>query len=225
MDEDVTWVILSGPLGAIASLSVSLAVGGAGRAVAVGGPACETPSVAFDFSAFPVLITDRIILRELRKEDAADLLVFRGDAEEQRFNSEPLQTLEQSVALIEEVRGDYAAQTGLPWALTLKSSGRVVGLFGYHHWDHYHRRADIGYDLARELWGQGLATEALTAAIRFGFSEMQLNRIEAQTIADNEPSTRLLGRLGFALEGTRRSYWDEDGTFHDGAIYGLLRDR
>ena len=46
--------------------------------------------MAFDFSEFPVLITDRIILRELRKEDAADLLVFRGDAEEQRFNSEPL---------------------------------------------------------------------------------------------------------------------------------------
>ena len=96
--------------------------------------------MAFDFSAFPVLITDRIVLRELRQGDAADLLVFRGDAEEQRFNSEPLQTLEQSLALIEEVRGDYAAQTGLPWALTLKSSGRVVGLFGYHHWDHYHRR-------------------------------------------------------------------------------------
>jgi [ribosomal protein S5]-alanine N-acetyltransferase len=192
--------------------------------VAARGSACKTPSVAFDFSEFPVLITDRIVLRELRKEDAADLLVFRGDAEEQRFNSEPLQTLEQSVALIEEVRGDYAAQTGVPWALTLKSSGRVVGLFGYHHWDHYHRRADIGYDLARELWGQGLATEALTAAIQFGFSEMQLNRIEAETIADNEPSTRLLDRLGFALEGTRRSYWNDDGTFHDGAIYGLLYD-
>ena len=102
----------------------------------------------------------------------------------------------------------------------------ALGLFGYHRWYHYHRRADIGYDLARELWGQGLATEALTAAIRFGFSDMQLNRIEAQTIADNEPSTRLLGRLGFAREGTRRRYsWEEDGTFHDGAIYGLLRDR
>jgi hypothetical protein len=64
--------------------------------------------MAFDFSAFPILITDRIILRELRKEDAADLLVFRGDAEEQLFNSEPLQTLEQSLALINEVRGDSA---------------------------------------------------------------------------------------------------------------------
>ena len=180
--------------------------------------------MAFDYSAFPVLITDRIILRELRNEDAADLLVFRGDPEEQRFNSEPLKTLEQSVALIEEVRGEYAAETAVPWALTLKSSGLVVGLFGYRNWDRFHRRADIGYDLARHLWGQGLATEALTAAIQFGFSGMELNRIEAQTIADNDRSVRLLDRSGFELEGIRRSYsWEDDGTFHDGAIYGLLR--
>ena len=182
--------------------------------------------MTFDYAAFPVLITHRIILRELRYEDAADLLVFRSDAEVQRFNSEPLQTLEQSVALINEVRDDYAAETAVRWALTLKSSGRVGGLFGYHNWARYHRRADIGYDLARDLWGQGLATEALTAVIGFGFSDMQLNRIEAQTIADNDSSTRLLGRLGFVLEGTRRSYsWEEDSTFHDGAIYGLVRDR
>ena len=71
-----------------------------------------------------------------------------------------------------------------------------------------------------------MATEALAAVIRFGFSDMRLNRIEAQTIADNDSSTRLLGRLSFALEGTRRSYsWEDDSTFHDGAIYGLVRDR
>jgi ribosomal-protein-alanine N-acetyltransferase len=144
--------------------------------------------VAFDYSAFPVLITDRIILRELRTEDAADLLVFREDSEAQRFNSEPLQTLEQSAAFIDEVRGEHAAETAVPWALTLKSSGLVVGLFGYRNWDRFHRRADIGYDLARQLWGQGLATEALTAAIQLGFSDMELNRIETQTIADAEPS-------------------------------------
>ena len=180
----------------------------------------------FDFSVFPVLTTDRVILRELSGGDAADVLVFRSDPKEQQFNSEPLQTLGQSVALIDELRSDYSAETAVPWAVTLKSSSRVIGLFGYHHWDRYHRRAEIGYDLARDVWGQGIATESLTAVVRFGFSEMQLNRIEAQTIADNEPSVRLLCRLGFALEGTRRSYsWEEDGTFHDGAIYGLLRDR
>ena len=47
----------------------------------------------------------------------------------------------------------------------------------------------------------------------------------AQTIADNHESVRLLARLGFQREGTRRSYsWEDDGTFHAGAIYGLLRD-
>ena len=117
--------------------------------------------------------------------------MFRSDPEVQRFNSEPLQTLEQSVALIDEVRADYAAETAVQWALTLKSSGRVGGLFGYHNWHRYHRRADIG-DLVLDLWGQGLAMEALTAIIRFGFSDMHLNRIEAQTIADNYSSTRLL---------------------------------
>ena len=197
-----------------------------GRLLRVTGGSHQTPPVAFDFSAFPVLTTDRIILRELRNEDATDLLVFRGDSEAQRFDSEPLQTLEQSLALIDEVRDAYAAERAVPWAVTLKSSGRVVGLFGYNNWNRYHRRAEIGYDLARDLWGQGLATEALTAVMRFGFSDMQLNRIEAQTIADNRSSTRLLGRLGFAREGTRRRYsWEEDGTFHDGAIYGLLSDR
>lgn len=176
-------------------------------------------------SGFPVLTTDRLILRDVRIEDAADLLVFRSDPVAQRFNSEPHTTIEHSVALIEEVRGGYATQNGVPWAVMLKSTGRVVGLFGYRGWNRFHRRADIGYDLTRDLWGQGLATEALTEIIGFGFGEMQLNRIEAQTIADNDRSTRLLGRLGFVREGTRRSYsWEEDGTFHDGAIYGLTHD-
>jgi [ribosomal protein S5]-alanine N-acetyltransferase len=180
----------------------------------------------FDFSSFPTLVTDRVMLRQLRSDDAADVLVFRSDPEAQRFNSEPLRTLEQSAALIDELLGAYANQSAVPWALTLRESGRVVGLCGYNCWNRYHRRAEIGYDLARDVWGQGLATESLAAVVQFGFSQMELNRIEAQTISDNERSVRLLGRLGFALEGLRRQHsWEEDGTFHDGAIYGLLSDR
>ena len=101
--------------------------------------------MAFDFSAFPVLITDRTILRELREEDAADVLVFRGDAEEQRFNSEPLQTLEQSLALIEEVRGGYDAETAVPWAVTLKSSVESSGCAGTGTKSRVSRRTRPGF--------------------------------------------------------------------------------
>ena len=58
-----------------------------GRFIPIRRPACETPFSGFRPSEFPLLIIGWIVLRELRKEDAADLLVFRGDAEEQRFSS------------------------------------------------------------------------------------------------------------------------------------------
>jgi ribosomal-protein-alanine N-acetyltransferase len=77
--------------------------------------------------------------------------------------------------------------------------------------------------MARAYWGQGIASEALRAILRFGFDGMKLNYIYAGTIADNHESVRLLERIGFRREGTRREYsWEDDGTFHDGAMYGLL---
>jgi ribosomal-protein-alanine N-acetyltransferase len=178
----------------------------------------------FDFSSFPTLTGERIVLRELRPADAADLFVWRSDPVVQRYNSVPLQTVAEADALIDELRREYAAETAIHWAVTLHDEDRAIGLFGFVGWERGHRRADIGYDLRRDYWGQGIATEALAAMLRFGFGAMDLNRVEAQTIADNHESVRLLRRLGFQRDGLRRSYsWEEDGTFHDGAIYGLLR--
>ena len=181
-------------------------------------------TTVFDFSAFPTLMTDRLILRGFQVDDAADLFAFRSDPEEQKFNSQPMKDLDESVTLIDEIRQAYARQSAVHWAVALAETGRVIGLFGLGAWERYHRRAEVGYDLAADYWGRGLATEALAAILSFGFQEMQLNRVEAQTIVDNLASVRLLLRLGFRQEGVRREYsWEEDGAFHDSAIYGLLR--
>lgn len=177
----------------------------------------------FDFSTFPVLTTERLTLRKVLHSDAQDVLVFRGDWEVQKYNGPVFQDVEAVQSLIEELHTEYTAQMGIAWAVTLKNSDRVLGLFGYHYWDKYHRRAEIGYDLARAYWGQRIASEALRAIIRFGIDQMNLNRIYAGTIADNHESVRLLERLGFQREGTRRKHsWEDDGTFHDSAMYGLL---
>ena len=67
--------------------------------------------------------------------------------------------------------------------------------------------------------------ERLRAIVRFGFEQLGLNRIYARIIADNHESVRLLERLGFQREGTFRKHsWEDDGTFHDSAMYGLLRE-
>ena len=177
-----------------------------------------------DFTTFPVLQTARLILREVRPADAADVLGFRGDPYVQRFNSEPLKTLQEAAVFIEEALQQHATQAGFGWAITLRGQDRVLGGVSLHAWEKYHRRAEVGYDLARAFWGQGIGSEAVRAVLAFGFTQLNLNRIEAATIADNHESVNLLKKLGFRLEGFRRGYsWEEDGTFHDSAMFGLLR--
>jgi ribosomal-protein-alanine N-acetyltransferase len=79
----------------------------------------------------------------------------------------------------------------------------------------------VGYALARDHWGQGIGTEAVWAMLRFGFEQMNLHRIYAGTIADNYESVRMLEKIGFVREGTKReSSWEDDGTNHDSAMYG-----
>jgi ribosomal-protein-alanine N-acetyltransferase len=66
--------------------------------------------------------------------------------------------------------------------------------------------------------------EALKAMLGFGFERMHLNRIESETVASNTESVRLLERSVFSLDGIRREFTlEEDGTYHGGAIYSLLR--
>jgi ribosomal-protein-alanine N-acetyltransferase len=180
-------------------------------------------TTVFDFSTFPVLETERLVLRQLRPSDAADVLVYWGDPYVQRFNGPVYTSIEEVRQGIETGQEEYNNQEGIGWAVTLRGEDIVIGGFGFHHWSKYHRRAEVGYDMARAYWGQGIASEALRAILRFGFDGMNLNYIYAGTIADNHESVRLLERIGFRQEGTRREYsWEDDGTFHDGAMYGLL---
>jgi len=177
----------------------------------------------FDFGPFPILATERLVLREILDSDAADVLVCWGDPEVQKYNSEPLTDLAATHTFIGEVRARYAAREEIMWAVALRERPVVLGYVDLHAWNRFHRRAEIGYSLSRAWWGQGFASEYVRAVIDFGFTRMSLHRVTAMTIADNHRSVSMLERLGFHREGTRREYsWEEDGTFHDSAIYGLL---
>ncbi len=185
----------------------------------------ENAQLTIDNTTVPTLTTARLVLRDLRPADAADVLIFRGDPYVQRFNSEPLKSVEEAATFIEEARAGSAAGQWYGWAITLAGQDRVLGGVSLHAWDKYHRRAEVGYDLAHAFWGQGIGSEAVRAVLHYGFTALDLNRIEAATIADNHESVKLLRKLGFHLEGIRRGYsWEDEGTFHDSAMFGLLRN-
>lgn len=183
----------------------------------------------FDFMDFPTLHTDRLLLREIVAGDADAIFAIRGDYAVTRLNIGAAYTsVDEARDLIESMTRAYQERRALRWGVCIRNGeevGPVVGMCGFNYWDQTDRRASVGFDLAQACWGRGIMGETLRAVLRFGFVEMNLNRIEADTSADNLPSIRLLERVGFCCEGTQRQqYWEaETGAFADLHLYALLR--
>ena len=81
---------------------------------------------------------------------------------------------------------------------------------------------EMGYWIARPFWGRGYATEALKLAVDFAFGTLGLARLEDDIDPRNEPSCRLVERIGFIREGLLRERWYVAGEVTDSAMYGLL---
>jgi ribosomal-protein-alanine N-acetyltransferase len=132
----------------------------------------------FDFGAFPTLRTERIDLRELDASFVRDIFAVRSDPVVQLYNSAPHLANDDTLRFIAEQRTKYSRHTEISWALLVRDLGRVVGDLTLFDWDHFHRRALIGYELAQDQWDKGLASEAIRAVLRFAFEQMALNRVE-----------------------------------------------
>jgi RimJ/RimL family protein N-acetyltransferase len=90
--------------------------------------------------------------------------------------------------------------------------------------DVFHRSAHIGLSLRPAFRGQGLGTEVLQVMCRYGFRVRGMQRLQVETLADNDAMMRAALRAGFVREGTlRRASW-VDGEYLDEALFGLLLD-
>jgi [ribosomal protein S5]-alanine N-acetyltransferase len=173
--------------------------------------------------SFPELATERLRLRSPLPRDAAALLSILGDPEVTRYhNVSTFTTLAEAHGAIERLAQRLAARDTIRWAIELSGPGEMIGTVGLLRFDFEQRRAEVGYEIARRWWGQGLAPEAAAAVIRYGFSVLGLHRIEAGVLPANDASVRVLRKLGFVEEGTRRDYLSFKGRFHDFRWFSLL---
>lgn len=168
----------------------------------------------------PTLTTARLVLRQLREDDAAALFPVLSDPEVMIWwSSGPHASPAETAAY---VKGNAAEGQGyLCWAITAgddSALGWVILIDGKPD------VKEIGYILRRDQWGTGIAREAVTRVIDHGFGEMGLRRIFADTDPENPGSIGLLERLGFQREGRLRGEWETHIGVRDSLIYGLLRD-
>lgn len=179
------------------------------------------------FKRFPRLETNRLVLREITMADAEWYLEHFSIKEIIRGQGYPAPKGMKGAR--EELQlyfvDLFKNRNGFRWGIELKGEESLIGSCGYYKWlKPDGRQAEIGYDLDRPYWGQGIMTEALTAIIDFGFQKMKLNRIELLAMPRNKRSIGLAGKLGFKKEGVLREYsFDEKMRPADDVIFSMLR--
>jgi len=176
-----------------------------------------------DANHLPTIQAKRLILRELVPQDAPALFEIFGNPEVCRYWSRPaLENLRAAEALQVEITQRFEERSLFQWGLAERSTGMIVGTCTLATLSLEHRRAEVGFALARSAWGNGYIAEALPALLGFAFSVLRLHRLEADVDPRNTRSIRVLERLGFVREGfLRERYLLHDET-QDTLLYGLL---
>ena len=172
------------------------------------------------------ITTDRLVLRDLRLEDARAVATRAGDRRVARFLIQVPSPYPVSLAA-RWIAGRidwWTLGRGITLAIALaKAPDDLLGTVSLRKFAR-DRRAELGYWLGADAWGRGYATEATDAIVNFGFRELSLERIYAQVLAGNAASCRVLDKLGMIDEGVRRRHVRKGKKLVDVHMYGLLRD-
>ncbi|MGY2735295.1 GNAT family N-acetyltransferase [Sphingomonas sp. UYP23] len=167
-------------------------------------------------SSIPVLETARLRLRQRTADDADALFPSFSDPGLMTYWSHgPHESVAQTRAKFAE---PFDVWRG--WAITLHGDDRVIGFVAAGA-----KRpgvSEIGYMLARDQWGRGIAREAVSAVLDQVFRVEQQRRVFADTDPDNAASNALLETLGFRREGRLRAEWETHIGVRDTILWGLL---
>ncbi len=167
------------------------------------------------------LRTKRLLLRPFRFSDLDDVFAYAGDDEWSGhvFGLPRPYTRRSAEGFIAKaVLTDWEREPMRAIVL----DGKVIGGANLRV-DKAHALGEIDYSIAREHWGQGLATEAASALIDWAFPAYDLQKIFARTVVSDRRSVRVMEKLGMSREGLLRSHRVVRGERQDEVIYGLLR--
>lgn len=176
------------------------------------------------FPDFPLLSTPRLILRALASSDLDDLYEYASDPEIDRYTPwDCYQSLDEAREDLSGYIARYEQGYFRAWGIEHRADKKLIGITNFGFISKEDRRAEMGYTIGRKYWGQGLATEAVQALIKYGFEKQDLARIEAVVLPENKASSKVLVKVGMQFEGLLRSYqvWKDKPS--DLEMYAIVR--
>jgi len=172
-----------------------------------------------------LLETQRLLLRPFREADIPEIVQLLNDPAiaKTTLNIPYPYNEEKAREWLDFQQQGWESGQEHTFAITRQEDGRLLGAISIRA-NARHKKAEIGYWIGSPYWGQGYATEAARAIIRYGFETLDLNRIYALHFSENPASGRVMQKAGMQFEGVLRQDVLKDDQFRDHVVYAILRE-
>ena len=174
---------------------------------------------------FESLDTERLLLRRLRVSDLEAFLAYRNDPEVARYQAWEACDEGEARGMIQALEREEPATPGewFQFAVELRATEGLIGDLGFRV-ETDGKQAELGYTFAREHWGEGYASEAVSGLLNYAFRDLGLHRVYAITDQENRSSAALLERLSLRREGAFvQNAWFK-GRWSSEYLYATLRE-
>ncbi len=181
--------------------------------------------MSFNFEEFPILETQRLALVPLEDAHKGDLFrLFTLREVTAYFPVIPITAENDLLTMISYFKQQFSDRSGIRWGIAIKGQQNIIGTIGFSTISAQHK-GSIVYALLPDHQRKGIITEALDAVLQFGFTNLQLRRIEAEVMPGNTASEQLLEKTGFSYEGLLQQWMCWHGQYTDIKMYSLLRNK
>ncbi len=170
--------------------------------------------------------TERLILRPISESDALDIYknVKEYDIAKWTINIPHPYPKDGAIKFIKQAKELMKKGLSYELAIQIESTKEVVGVISLMKVDRRHKNAELGYWVAKKFWNRGIATEAATKVMEFGFQVLNLERIYAKCFHNNKASRKVMEKIGMKNEGKFRHEVFKENKFIDTLYYGILKE-
>jgi ribosomal-protein-alanine N-acetyltransferase len=172
---------------------------------------------------FPVIKTQRLLLRQFVANDLEN--VFKGLSHPDiiKYYGVSFQTLEATKEQMAFFADLEKNETGIWWAVCSSDNKTFYGAGGLNSLSKEHKKAEIGFWLISDFWGQGIMKEAMLLICNYGFDNLELHRIEGFVESENMNCKNAMAKINFQHEGTMKECEFKNGKFISLDIYAKVK--
>jgi diamine N-acetyltransferase len=173
-----------------------------------------------------MIIGKRIRLRAISRDDLPDFTTWLNDPDVRRnvHIYYPL-SLDQEEAWFREIQQHAVEEQPLAIEVKEKNQWTLIGDSGFINLEQHDRSAEIGIFIGnKNFWNKGLGTEVMQLMVRYGFLNLNLNRIYLRVVETNLAGIRCYEKAGFKHEGRMRQAHFLEGTYVDILMMSILKN-